>query len=157
MLVLTRKAQERVQIGDQITITILRVRGREVQIGIEAPQQFQILRAELLETNPDARPANGRQHLVTPPSTKTSAGSFEPNSDRCPTDTAAPSCELSSTPTETVGPRPPAPRPRTASIAPPPFGAEPASSHRRVVYRGVRPKTTRAFPKPPCPTIVPAF
>jgi carbon storage regulator CsrA len=47
MLVLTRKTQEKIQIGDSITITILRVQGQAVRIGIEAPGEVRVLRGEL--------------------------------------------------------------------------------------------------------------
>lgn len=47
MLVLTRKLQERIQIGDSITITVLRVKGRSVRIGVEAPRGVRVVRAEL--------------------------------------------------------------------------------------------------------------
>jgi carbon storage regulator CsrA len=47
MLVLTRKTQEQIQIGNNIKITILRVKGQSVQIGIEAPREVRVLRAEL--------------------------------------------------------------------------------------------------------------
>ncbi len=48
MLVLTRKTDERIQIGDNITITILRVKGHAVKVGIEAPEGVQVVRCELL-------------------------------------------------------------------------------------------------------------
>jgi len=48
MLVLTRKVEEKVQIGPNITVTVLRIKGRAVKIGVEAPQGVQILRTELL-------------------------------------------------------------------------------------------------------------
>lgn len=47
MLVLTRKTQEQIQIGNNITITILRVKGQSVQVGIEAPREVRVLRGEL--------------------------------------------------------------------------------------------------------------
>ena len=47
MLVLTRKTQQSIQIGENITITVLRVKGRSVRIGIEAPNEVKVLRAEL--------------------------------------------------------------------------------------------------------------
>jgi len=47
MLVLTRKLQEKIQIGQDVTITILRVRGRSVRIGIEAPKGVRVMRAEI--------------------------------------------------------------------------------------------------------------
>ena len=47
MLVLTRKLQEKIQIGDNITISILRVKGNAVRIGIDAPREIRVIRAEL--------------------------------------------------------------------------------------------------------------
>ena len=37
MLVLTRKYQEKIRIGENITITVLRMKGKAVRLGIEAP------------------------------------------------------------------------------------------------------------------------
>ena len=47
MLVLTRKQQQQIKIGDQITVTILKVKGRTVRVGIEAPREMRVVRAEL--------------------------------------------------------------------------------------------------------------
>jgi carbon storage regulator CsrA len=47
MLVLTRKVQEQIQIGDNVTITILRMKGRAVRVGIDAPKEVRICRGEL--------------------------------------------------------------------------------------------------------------
>ena len=47
MLVLTRKMDEQIVIGDQIKLTVLRVRGNTVRIGIEAPRDIRIVRGEL--------------------------------------------------------------------------------------------------------------
>ncbi len=47
MLVLTRKVDDRIQIGPNITITVVRIKGGAVQIGIEAPGTVEILRGEL--------------------------------------------------------------------------------------------------------------
>lgn len=49
MLVLSRKSSQTIRINDQIVITILRVKGRSVQVGIEAPEHVQILRGELIQ------------------------------------------------------------------------------------------------------------
>lgn len=49
MLVLTRKVGESVIIGDEIVVTILKVEGNSVKIGIEAPKNIKILRKELYE------------------------------------------------------------------------------------------------------------
>jgi len=47
MLVLTRKLQEKIHIGDNITLTIVKVKGNTVRVGIEAPREVRIVRGEL--------------------------------------------------------------------------------------------------------------
>ena len=47
MLVLSRKPQQQIQIGDDVTITILKIKGNSVSIGIEAPREIHIVRGEL--------------------------------------------------------------------------------------------------------------
>lgn len=47
MLVLTRKAQEQIRINDNITVTILRIKGNTVRVGIEAPRDVHVVRGEL--------------------------------------------------------------------------------------------------------------
>jgi carbon storage regulator CsrA len=47
MLALTRKIDQRIQIGSDICITILHVRGKQVRIGIQAPRQVRVVRGEL--------------------------------------------------------------------------------------------------------------
>lgn len=49
MLVLTRKPGERLHVGDDITVSVLEVRGNRVRIGIEAPKHVRVVRAELRE------------------------------------------------------------------------------------------------------------
>ncbi len=49
MLVLTRKETQRIRIGDEITLTVVRIDGNKVRIGIEAPRGIAIQRSELLE------------------------------------------------------------------------------------------------------------
>lgn len=49
MLVLTRRAEEKIQIGDNIVISVLEVEGGSVKIGIEAPKEIQIFRMEIIE------------------------------------------------------------------------------------------------------------
>jgi carbon storage regulator CsrA len=48
MLVLTRKLQEKIRIGDDITITILRTKGKAIRLGIEAPMEVPVIRGELI-------------------------------------------------------------------------------------------------------------
>ena len=47
MLVLTRKLQEDICIGENVKITVLRISGNSVRIGIEAPRDLRIVRGEL--------------------------------------------------------------------------------------------------------------
>ena len=47
MLVLTRKTKQQIQIGPNITITVLHIKGQSVRLGIEAPQQMTVLRTEV--------------------------------------------------------------------------------------------------------------
>ncbi|RLT08877.1 MAG: carbon storage regulator [Planctomycetota bacterium] len=47
MLVLTRKVGERIQIGDQITVSVIRIQNGKVRIGIEAPDDVRIRRDEI--------------------------------------------------------------------------------------------------------------
>jgi carbon storage regulator len=47
MLVLSRKAGEKVRIGRDITVTVLGAQGNRVRIGIDAPAQLAVLREEL--------------------------------------------------------------------------------------------------------------
>ena len=57
MLVLTRKTQEKIQIGDDITVTIVRIKGGSVRIGIEAPDNIPISRGELTKVFAEFRDA----------------------------------------------------------------------------------------------------
>ena len=47
MLVLSRKVGERILIGDKIAVTVVRITGGGVRIGIEAPPEMTVIRQEL--------------------------------------------------------------------------------------------------------------
>jgi len=47
MLVLSRKQNERIRVGDSVVVTVVRVSGDKVRIGIEAPPEVRVLRDEL--------------------------------------------------------------------------------------------------------------
>ena len=49
MLVLSRKIGERIRIGDDVTITVVRVTGGGVRLGIEAPAELPVVREELYQ------------------------------------------------------------------------------------------------------------
>lgn len=47
MLILTRRVGETVMVGDDVTITVLGVKGNQVRIGINAPKQVAVHREEI--------------------------------------------------------------------------------------------------------------
>jgi carbon storage regulator len=47
MLVLSRKQSQRIRLGDSIVITVVRVAGDKVRLGIDAPRDMLVLRDEL--------------------------------------------------------------------------------------------------------------
>lgn len=49
MLVLSRKKQQSILIGENIRITIIEVKGNRIRVGIEAPPNVNIVRSEVLE------------------------------------------------------------------------------------------------------------
>lgn len=49
MLVLTRKAEEGIVVGDDIVITILEIKGGNIRIGIDAPGDTKIYRQEVYD------------------------------------------------------------------------------------------------------------
>ncbi len=52
MLVVTRKADQRIHIGRDIVVTVVRVKGGAARIGIEAPRNVDVVRGELMEGAP---------------------------------------------------------------------------------------------------------
>ena len=75
MLVLTRKLMEKLYIGDAICVTVVRLEGGQVRLGIEAPREIPVVRAELLppgtaSDTPGLGPvADGRGTAPRPPIT----------------------------------------------------------------------------------------
>ncbi len=61
MLILSRKANESIVIGDNIRITIASIRGRYVRIGIDAPRDVAIFREEITQ-----EPAIAGSHCSSP-------------------------------------------------------------------------------------------
>ncbi len=47
MLILSRKIDEKIKIGDDITLTIIEIRGEQVKIGVEAPKNVKVFRQEV--------------------------------------------------------------------------------------------------------------
>lgn len=57
MLVLTRRAGESIQIGDNVTVTVIAVNGDQIRLGIDAPRSLRVLRREVLEAVAEANQA----------------------------------------------------------------------------------------------------
>lgn len=49
MLILTRRVGETVVIGDDVTVTVLGVKGNQVRLGVNAPKQVAVHREEIYE------------------------------------------------------------------------------------------------------------
>ena len=52
MLVLSRRAGETINIGEGVTVMVIRLEGGKVRLGVEAPENVRILRGELDEWSP---------------------------------------------------------------------------------------------------------
>jgi carbon storage regulator len=66
MLVLKRKPCERIQIGDSIVVTVVRVEGNAVRLGIEAPSDVAVFRHELLRVGRGRMVARPPQLAIVP-------------------------------------------------------------------------------------------
>ena len=64
MLVLSRKESEKIKLGDDIVLTIVRVSGDRVRLGIDAPPELLILREELDPTNTERNKTESTQTTV---------------------------------------------------------------------------------------------
>ena len=49
MLILTRKSGESIVVGDHIRVVVVEVKGRQVRLGVEAPDDMKIYRAEIFD------------------------------------------------------------------------------------------------------------
>jgi carbon storage regulator len=49
MLILSRKTNEKIMIGEDISITVIDIRGDQVRIGVDAPKQVKVYRQEVFD------------------------------------------------------------------------------------------------------------
>ncbi len=54
MLILTRRVGESLMVGDDVTITVLGVKGNQVRVGVKAPKEVAVHREEILNRIEDA-------------------------------------------------------------------------------------------------------
>jgi carbon storage regulator len=72
MLVLTRKLMEKLYIGDNVCVTVVRLEGGQVRLGIEAPREVVVVRAELIDgREPTPRPGETKPGPPAPLSLRT--------------------------------------------------------------------------------------
>lgn len=65
MLVLSRKQKQQIRIGDDITVTILKIKGQGVRLGVEAPRGVRVLRGELKRFDLDEVDASGEDESTS--------------------------------------------------------------------------------------------
>lgn len=67
MLVLSRKKDEKIIIGDQITVMVIEIRGDKVRLGIDAPKEVSVHRQEVYEAIRREREAQQKGNFSADP------------------------------------------------------------------------------------------
>jgi carbon storage regulator len=66
MLVLTRKSNQSIMIGDEVEVSVLAIMGEKVRIGIEAPRSVPVFRKEVyleMRSGDTAKPAEAKEQV----------------------------------------------------------------------------------------------
>ena len=63
MLVLTRKSNQSIMIGDEIEVSVLSIMGEKVRIGIQAPRNIPVFRKEVYLEIQQEKAAGGREEV----------------------------------------------------------------------------------------------
>jgi len=72
MLILTRRVGETVMIGDDVTVTVLGVKGNQVRLGVNAPREIAVHREEIFQRIREERESG-------PPSCEPPGRKFDPD------------------------------------------------------------------------------
>ncbi len=66
MLILTRRVGETLMIGDEVTVTVLGVKGNQVRVGVNAPRNVAVHREEIYDRIRDEdQPEQGRSQVAS--------------------------------------------------------------------------------------------
>ena len=66
MLILSRKINEKIMIGDDISISIIEIRGDQVRIGVDAPKSVKVFRQEVFDAIKAENKAAAQSAVVLP-------------------------------------------------------------------------------------------
>ncbi|HOV63300.1 MAG TPA: carbon storage regulator CsrA [Spirochaetia bacterium] len=67
MLILTRKVNETIIIGDNIRVSLIEIRGDQVRIGVEAPKNIKVYREEVFSAIQEENRAAAQSDVKLPP------------------------------------------------------------------------------------------
>jgi carbon storage regulator len=66
MLILSRKVNEKIMIGDEVSVSIIEIRGDQVRIGVDAPKKVKVFRQEVFDAIKAENKAAAESNPVLP-------------------------------------------------------------------------------------------